>query len=120
MNYFDKPAEEALSALKTGMEGLSETEAAARKEQYGPNKLSEGKKKTALGIFLSQFKDLLVFILAVAAIISMVSGNIESTLVIFAVLILNAVLGTVQSVSYTHLDVYKRQATISMAIESFR
>ncbi len=96
MNYFDKPAEEALSALKTGMEGLSETEAAARKEQYGPNKLSEGKKKTALGIFLSQFKDLLVFILAVAAIISMVSGNIESTLVIFAVLILNAVLGTVQ------------------------
>ena len=47
-------------------------------------------------VFLEQFKDLLVFILAVAAVISMVSGNVESTLVIFAVLIMNAVLGTVQ------------------------
>lgn len=49
-------------------------------------------------MFLEQFKDLLVIILIVAAIISMVSGNVESTVVIFVVIILNAVLGTVQYV----------------------
>lgn len=47
-------------------------------------------------VFLEQFKDLLVIILIIAAIISMLSSNIESTIVIFAVLILNAILGTVQ------------------------
>ena len=47
-------------------------------------------------VFLEQFKDLLVVILIAAAVISMLSGNVESTVVIFAVLILNAVLGTVQ------------------------
>ena len=67
-----------------------------RLEQFGPNKLSEGKKKSTLQIFLEQFKDLLVIILIVAAIISAVSANAESTIVIFAVLILNAILGTVQ------------------------
>ena len=47
-------------------------------------------------VFLEQFEDLLVIILIIAAIISMLSSNIESTIVIFAVLILNAILGTVQ------------------------
>ena len=69
-----------------------------RAEQYGPNKLSEGKKKSTLQVFLEQFKDLLVIILIIAALISAVSENVESTIVIFAVLILNAILGTVQYV----------------------
>jgi len=50
-------------------------------------------------VFLSQFADLLVIILIIAAIISMFSGNIESTIVIFAVIILNAILGTVQHIN---------------------
>ena len=54
------------------------------------------KKQTVIQVFLSQFKDLLVFILIIAGIISMMSKNVESTLVIFAVIILNAILGTVQ------------------------
>ena len=49
-----------------------------------------------MAVFLEQFKDLLVLILIAAACVSMASGNVESTIVIFAVLILNAVLGTVQ------------------------
>ena len=77
-------------------EGLTGKEAAERKEKYGENVLEEGKKKTAFQVFLEQFQDLLVVILIVAAVISMISGNVESTIVIFAVLILNAVLGTVQ------------------------
>ncbi|WP_395151375.1 cation-translocating P-type ATPase [uncultured Allofournierella sp.] len=95
-SYFDKTTQQALQEMQATTEGLTKAEAAKRLEQYGPNQLAEGKKKSALVVFLEQFKDLLVFILIGAAIISMVSGNMESTLVIFAVLILNAVLGTVQ------------------------
>ena len=94
--YFDKTVPEALGQVNATAEGLTAQEAARRLEEHGLNQLAEGKKKSPLVIFLEQFKDLLVFILVVAAVISMVSGNVESTIVIFAVLILNAVLGTVQ------------------------
>ena len=77
-------------------EGLSRQEAKHRLQEYGENALQEGKKKSALQVFAEQFKDLLVIILLIAAVISMVSGNVESTIVIIAVLIMNAILGTVQ------------------------
>lgn len=79
--------------------GLTSNEAEKRLEQYGANVLEEKGKKSVFVIFLSQFADLLVAILIVAAVISMVSGNVESTIVIFAVIILNAILGTVQYVN---------------------
>ena len=87
---------ELLDRYKSYLTGLSTEEAERRLSRYGENKLTEGKKKTTLQIFLDQFKDLLVWILMAAAIISLVSGQGESTVVIFAVLILNAILGTVQ------------------------
>ncbi|WP_297233523.1 cation-translocating P-type ATPase [uncultured Flavonifractor sp.] len=95
-SYYRKTVQQALDAQQAGMEGLSDREAGRRREQYGPNKLSEGKKKSVAQVFAEQFKDLLVIILIVAAVISALSENVESTIVIFAVLILNAVLGTVQ------------------------
>ena len=94
--YFDKTVPQALEQVKATANGLTAQEAARRLEEHGPNQLAEGKKKSPLVIFLEQVKDLLVFILAVAGGVFMVSGNVESTLVIFAVLIMNAVLGTVQ------------------------
>ena len=94
--YFDKTVPQTLEQVKATANGLTAQEAARRLEEHGPNQLAEGKKKSPLVVFLDQFKDLLVFILAVAAVISMVSGNVESTLVILAVLIMHAVLGTVQ------------------------
>ena len=87
---------EVLDRYSTFRTGLSPEEAQNRLERYGENKLAEGKKKTALQVFLDQFKDLIVWILIAAAVISILSGQGESSLVIFAVLILNAVLGTVQ------------------------
>lgn len=67
-----------------------------RLEEYGKNALKEGKKKSIFQVFAEQFCDLLVMILIAAAVISTFSGNVESTVVIIAVIVLNAILGTVQ------------------------
>ena len=95
-SFFNRTVEETLSALGGTKAGLTSKEAAERLQKHGKNALAEWKKKSGLQVFLDQFKDLLVVILIIAALISMVSDNVESTVVIFAVLILNAVLGTVQ------------------------
>lgn len=94
--YFNRSAQETLDQQHTSTAGLSPQEAAQRTAKFGPNKLREGKKKSIGQVFLEQFKDLLVVILMIAAVISALSNNIESTIVIFAVLLMNAVLGTVQ------------------------
>ena len=95
-DWYQKTEEEVLKALHTSKEGLSTTEAAGLLASKGENILEEGKKKSTLQVFAEQFRDLLVVILIAAAIISMLSGNVESTIVIVAVIVLNAVLGTVQ------------------------
>lgn len=78
--------------------GLSGNQSEELLQKYGENSLEEQGKKSILAVFLDQFADLLVVILIIAAIISMLSGNVESTIVIFAVIVLNAILGTVQYV----------------------
>lgn len=72
---------EVLDRYSTFRTGLSPEEAQNRLERYGENKLAEGKKKTALQVFLDQFKDLIVWILIAAAVISILSGQGESSLV---------------------------------------
>ena len=94
--YFDMTCHDALESQQSSMDGLTSQQSEERLQQYGKNQLAEGKKKGVLAVFFSQFKDLLVLILLVAGAISAFSGNLESTIVIVAVLILNAVLGTVQ------------------------
>ena len=81
-----------------GATGHTEESAKELLKRYGENVLEEKGKKNIFRVFLEQFEDLLVIILIAAAIISMLSGNVESTIVIFAVIILNAVLGAVQYV----------------------
>lgn len=78
--------------------GLSGEKARTLLEEKGENVLQEQGKKSVLSVFLGQFADLLVIILIAAAVISMVSGNVESTIVILVVIVLNAILGTVQYV----------------------
>ena len=97
MSWHTRSPQQAVEQLKSDpKQGLSAGEAQRRLELHGPNALAEGKKKSVPQVFLEQFKDLMVLILIIAALISLASGEGESTIVIFAVLILNAVLGTVQ------------------------
>lgn len=94
--FFNMNAEETLNALSTSKDGLSTSKVNENHEKFGLNELVQEKRKGVVAVFLEQFKDLLVVILIAAAIVSMISRNVESTIVIFAVIILNAILGTVQ------------------------
>lgn len=91
-------AQELLQKFDVTEQGLNNARVEETRRLAGENILQEGKKKSTLEVFLGQFCDLLVVILIIAAIISMFSGNAESTIVILLVLIMNAVLGTVQHV----------------------
>lgn len=87
--------------LNSSEDGLTAAQAAERLEQYGPNELREEGRKSVLGIFLEQYADFLVIILILAAAVSAFLGDLESTIVILAVITMNAILGTVQTVKAT-------------------
>ncbi len=94
--YYNKKIPDIFQEFQSGLNGLTEQQVGENREKHGENKLYEKKKKSVLQVFLEQFKDLLVIILIIAAGISLSTGNVESTIVIVTVLILNAILGTVQ------------------------
>ncbi len=96
--WYRQAPEEVLSNLNTDITGLSSERAKAALEKYGENVLQEEGRKSALMIFLGQFRDILVIILIAAALVSVFTGDAKSTIVIISVLILNAVLGTVQEI----------------------
>lgn len=95
-NYFAMTKEEVLSKLNSKETGLTTGEVEIAIEKYGYNQLNEEKKLSTMQVFISQFKDFLVIILIIASIISIISGNVESAIVILVVIIINAILGTVQ------------------------
>ncbi len=110
--YYNKSSEEVLSLLQTTREGLKSEELGALKEKYGNNELIEGARKSIFRVFMEQFKDFLVMILIVAAIVSGVLGKLESAIVIIVVIMLNAILGTVQHVkAQKSLDALKALAS---------
>ncbi len=95
--FYQQTPEEIYASLESGADGLTKERAAEHLQRYGKNAISEGKKKPAWLIFLEQFKDFLVIILMIAAVISGFSGDVESCIVIVAVITINAILGTVQT-----------------------
>lgn len=97
-NIWNISTEELMMQHQVTKEGLTSQQVDRIRQEKGENILQEGKKKSIFQVFISQFADLLVVILIVAAVISMFSGNVESTIVILLVLVMNAVLGTVQHV----------------------
>ena len=95
---YQQPLNDLYAAYHSGREGLSTAQANQNREQFGKNQLAQKKKKPVWMIFLEQFKDFLVIILIIAAIISAITGELESTIVIVVVITMNAILGTVQTV----------------------
>ena len=93
--------DEIYEKLKTNKNGLDETEAENRGVEFGPNKLVEAKKKTIVGRFIDQLKNVMIIVLLVAAAVSFVVAKLEGdritdAIVIFAVVIMNAILGVAQ------------------------
>ncbi|MGY3186333.1 cation-translocating P-type ATPase [Lysinibacillus sp. TE18511] len=96
--YHQQSSAEVMKTLNVTDQGLSDYDVQKRQEVYGYNVLEEGKKTSTFAVFFGQFKDLLVIILIIAALVSFLLGEVESTIVIMIVVILNAILGTVQHV----------------------
>ena len=91
--FYKLTAKESLLSLNSDENGLTDKEAKKRLLEFGENRILEKKRKTALQIFLDQFKSVLILILIVATIVSVILGEILDAAVIFAIVILNALLG---------------------------
>lgn len=98
---YQKPKEIIFSELESSEKGLTSQTVTKNQQKFGKNEIAEEKPKSTFMIFLEQFRDFLVIILIISAVVSAVLGDIESTAVILAVITLNAILGTVQTVNAT-------------------
>jgi calcium-translocating P-type ATPase len=90
------PEDQLLADLNTDRDGLSPDEAARRLAEHGPNRLPEPARRGALMRFLAQFHNVLIYVLLVAALVTALMGHWIDTIVILAVVILNAIIGYVQ------------------------
>ena len=101
-NWFNKTVDETLTTVKTNKDtGLSTEEVKKRQEENGFNELKAKKKKTLIQKFIDQFKDFMIIVLIIAAIISGIIGvsegeGITDTIIILVVVIVNAIIGVVQ------------------------
>lgn len=94
---------EVQNNLKTNENiGLTEKEALKREKEYGKNKLDETKKRSIILRFLDQFKDFMIIILIIAAVISAIISYVENTheymdsVIIIAIVVFNAIMGLIQ------------------------
>ncbi|GAB3218519.1 cation-translocating P-type ATPase [Algoriphagus aestuariicola] len=96
MTFYQLPINQLFKEFNSKKDGLSDAEAENRLKELGPNSLEEKKKKPVWLLFLNQFKDFMILILAAAAVISGVVGDLTDTIIILVIIFLNAVLGFVQ------------------------
>ena len=96
--YYRASVQEVMRMLDVSRYGLTDYDVRLRHKQYGYNELKESDKKNIVQVFLEQFEDFLVLILIMATVISMFLGDFKSSIVIIIVILLNALLGTVQHV----------------------
>jgi Ca2+-transporting ATPase len=89
-------SKDALAALGSGRDGLSSEEASRRLEEHGPNRLESPTKPSPLRIFISQFRDYMIFVLIFAAIIAFLAGEATNAYVILGIILLVALIGFVQ------------------------
>src|SRR5687768_581169 len=96
MEYYLETVEEVGRRLKSTPSGLSKEDARHRLNEHGKNALEAGKKKTVLGMFLRQFTDFMILVLIGAAVVSGIVGELTDTIVILAIVVINAIVGVVQ------------------------
>lgn len=96
MNWHRLSITEVYELMGSSENGISSSHAEALAEQFGPNQLQETKKKTFVGILVSQFKDVMILILLAAAIVSGIIGDITDTVVILFIVLINALVGFIQ------------------------
>ena len=97
--FFTKSIDQTLKELEASKDGLSNKEALKRNAHYGKNTLPEPQKRTIFHIFLEQFKNPIIYILLIAAIISFAIKEFTDAGFIMAVLLINAIIGTYQEYS---------------------
>ena len=95
-NWYQAAAEDVFKHLVTSHDGLSESEANLRLSQYGPNKLAEQEKISKLKILIHQFTSPLIYILLIAAVVTLFLSEYVDMAVILSVVVLNAVIGYFQ------------------------
>ena len=122
-NWFNKTVDEVESTLKTNAEnGLTAEEAKKRQEEYGLNELKAKKKKSLFVKFLEQFKDFMIIVLIIAAIISGVVGQLQGegitdSIIILIVVIVNAIIGVAQeNKAEKSLDALKKLSSYSAKV----
>ena len=127
MDFYQRQISDLFVQLNSQKEGLSNSEAEKRILEVGENALQEKKKKPAWVQFLGQFKDFMILILAAAAIISGIVGDLTDTIIILVIIVLNAILGFVQEyraekameslkkLTETHTKVIRESQTITVS-----
>lgn len=96
MNWHILSAPEVITVTGSSNEGLTDMMAQTRLQEHGPNELQEAKKKSAFMMLVRQFMDVMIVVLMVAAVISGLIGDVKDTIVIIAIVILNAIIGFIQ------------------------
>ena len=96
MIWHTQSVDAILQHLETNLDGLSSGESEKRIQRYGLNQLADKKKKPAWLMFLLQFKDVMILILIGAAVVSGILGDLKDTIIILAIVVINAVVGFVQ------------------------
>lgn len=94
--FYQRTVDDVMSQMKANPRGLTDQEVRDRREQFGPNKLTSKRRTTIIEKFFAQFKDLMIIILIIAAIIAGFAGETVDAIIILAVVILNAIFGVFQ------------------------
>lgn len=94
--WHTQPIEQRLDQLDTSTEGLSSKQADLRRQQQGENLIEASQQRSLFAMLLDQFRDFMILVLLVAAAISGFIGEPQDTIAILVIVVLNAIMGTVQ------------------------